>query len=508
VGSAPPGGKPRRDVTKGRHQIRTTNGGDDFEPRDDTAVVPRFPWLTPRRIIYGTFLWLLLFSLGSIAVANPFFDEKAAASNIDYWHVMYLHGMLIGMVGITLLTAMAVFQLRWRHAWLLVPLGVVAATFFDTVGGIFDRQIPGTTGDEIATWVQILGFFALDEMLIVVGWAFFHDWRARTGAARRLSFYVAWIASASMLVAAVMGHLAGWILEFGNHPSFIGSFAHSQGETVATLDANLVTSHSHQMTVAFMVLVVAASVAFFAERSAAPRFATLRRLGLWMALIGTIGFTVMYVWAGFTAWVIPAMFTNSHGVNGVAADDLVTGLAMFGGLLALGGSLLSKATRPLQPILAATWVWTLTTLLVIATGYWIEYHETHFGVGDPSAPGAASDAVFTWFHQDVGLFLFPVMTVVMLVTARYVSPKRQGPIAWASIVGSTILFAGGMIYVFVDQALHGTGYVVSTVGLASIGGAFLGTVWWGFGQRLLTTWRSSSRAGDTHMTPSVPTAEP
>lgn len=91
---------------------------------------------------------------------------------------MYLHGMLIGMVGITLLTTMAVFQLRWRHAWVLVPLGVIAATFFDSVGGIFDHRIPGSAGDEIATWVQILGFFALDEMLIVVGWAFLHDWHS------------------------------------------------------------------------------------------------------------------------------------------------------------------------------------------------------------------------------------------------------------------------------------------------------------------------------------------
>ena len=486
----------------------STSVNDDFGPRDDTAVVPRFPWLTPRLIIYGTFLWLLLFSLGSIAVANPFFSEKTATSSIDYWHVMYLHGMLIGMVGITLLTTMAVFQLRWRHAWVFVPLGVIAATFFDTVGGIFDHRIPGSAGDEIATWVQILGFFALDEMLIVIGVAFFLDWRNRTGPSRRLSYHVAWVASVSMLAAAIMGHLAGWILAYGNHPWLIGSFAHFEGETVSSLEANLITSHSHQMTVAFMVIAVAASVSFFAERSEAAKFVTLRRVGLSMALIGTVGFTVMYVWAGFTSWVIPALFTNSNGVNGVAADDLVTGFAMFGLLLSLTGALLSKATKPLLPVLAATWGWTLTTLLVIATGYWIEYHETHFGVGNPSAPGAASDNIFTWFHQDVGLFLFPVMTVVMLITARYVLPKHQGPIAWASIVGSTVLFAGGMIYIFVDQAPHGTGYVLSTIGLLVIGAAFLGTVWWGFGQRLFMDGRSQSRASGNQIKQAVPTPDP
>ena len=486
----------------------STTVGDDFEPHDDVAVVPRFPWLTPRSIIFGTFLWLLLFSLGSIAVANPFFDEKTATSSIDYWHVMYLHGMLIGMVGITLLTTMAVFQLRWKHAWLLVPLGVIAATLFDTIGGIFDHNIPGSVGDRVATWVQILGFFALDEMLIVIGWAFFHDWRARTGPSRMLSYCVAWVASASMLVAAIMGHLAGWILEFGNTPSSIGSFAHFEGETVSSLGANLITSHSHDMAVAFMVLVVAASVSFFAERSPKAQFASLRRVGLAMALIGTVAFSVMYVWAGFTSWVIPALFTDHNGANGVAADDLVTGFAMVGGLLALGGALLSRATRPLTPVLAATWGWVLTTGLVIVTGYWIEVHETHFGAGDPSAPGAGSDAVFTWFHQDVGLFLLPVMTVVMLVTARYVLPRHQGPIAWTAIVGSTILFVGGMVYVFIDQALHGTGYVLSTIGLLVIGAAFLGTIWWGFGQGLFTARKAGSSASDVQATQTVPASGP
>jgi len=150
----------------------------------------------------------------------------------------------------------------------------------------------------------------------------------------------------------------------------------------------------------------------------------------------------------------------------------------------------------------------LTTGLVIVTGYWIEVHETHFGAGSSSAPGAASDAVFTWFHQDVGLFLFPVMAVVMLVTARYVLPKHQGPIAWTAIVGSTILFVGGMVYVFIDQALHGTGYVLSTIGLLVIGAAFLGTIWWGFGQGLFTARRSSSSASGAQATQTVPASGP
>lgn len=465
-----------------------SNGGGELtlvglDPREDEPVLPRIPWFTPRRIIYATFLWLVLFSLASILIANPFFDEKTAVSNIVYWHVMYLHGLLIGMVGITLMLATAVFGLRWRHAWLLIPLGVVAATLLDTIGGIFDRAIPGNVADHLSTWVQIAGFFTLDEMLIVICVAFLFDWRAKTQRSRKLSYLVAWVAAVSMLAAAIMGHLAGWILEFGDFPSQVGSFARFEGEKLSTLDANLVTSHSHEMTVAFMVMVIAASVAFYAEREPIYRFFRLRQTGLAMALVGTVAFSFIYIWSGFTSWAIPTLFTNHHGVNGVALDDLLTGFAMFGGLLALAGALLSRATKPAMPVFASAWAWLLTTLLVIATGYWIEFHETHFGAGSP-APGAASDSVFTWFHQDIGLFLFPTITVIMLVTSRYVVPRRQGLIAWSAVVGSTVLFCGGMIYVFLDQALHGPGYLVSTLGLAIVGAAFTWTIWWGFAKSL------------------------
>ena len=456
----------------------------------DGQVFQRIAWLTPRWIFYGTLAWLVLFSLGSIAISNPFFDERAATAPIDYWHVMYLHGMLIGMVGLTLLLAVEIFQLRWQHARTLIAGGVVVATLLDTIGGIFDTRIPGA---EVPMWTQILGFFALDEMLVVIGLAFFLDWQVKTIQSRRLTFLVAWVASVSMFLAAIMGHLAGWILEFGNHPGVIGWWAHLVGENVATFDANLVTSHSHQMVVAFMAMAIAASVAFFAERQIVASGLWLRRVGLGMLVLGTLSFTGIYLWAGFTSWVIPALFTSAHGVNGLAEDDLVTGFAMTGGLIAVFGAVLARATKPLLPVVAAAWSWLLTIGLVVATGYWIEFHETHFGAGNPKAAGAAADAIFTWFHQDVGLLLFPLMTVVMVATARYVLPRRQGLVASASIGGSTLLFAGGMVYLFMDHALHGPGYLLSTLGLAVVGASLLGTIWWGAAERL--PWRRQRTLG-------------
>ena len=200
----------------------------------------------------------------------------------------------------------------------------------------------------------------------------------------------------------------------------------------------------------------------------------------------------MYVAAGFTTWAIPAMFQSAGGTNGIAADDLVTGLAMVGGLVALAGSLVAQVSRPIWPVVAALWTWLLSVGLVAVSGYWIELHETHFGAGDPKAAGASADAVFTWFHQDIGLFLLPLVTAMMLATAHLVDPNRRNAVALTAIVGSSLLFLGGMVYVFVDPVIHGTGYVISTIGLLILGSALLGSIWWGFVARYLDDHRRAA----------------
>jgi hypothetical protein len=495
----------KTEETRRRHLRPAPIERDEQPPGGDEPTVWKYPALSPRNIIYATISWMALFAVGSVAMANPFFTETSADANIITWHIMYLHGLLIGMVGITLLLAMSAFRLTWSHAWAWVGLGVLVATLLDTVGGVFCHQIPGSAGNQVAMWTQIVGFFALDEMLVVAGLAFYKDWRKKTAEARRLSFYLGWFATFSMLCAAIMGHLAGWILDYGNFPSFIGRYAKWVGENVATLNANLIGSHSHDMTVAFMVLVIASSVAFFAERAGSKSYFALRQFGLGLSLAASVVFTAMYVYGGFTAWAMPTFFATGSG--GLASDDFFTAVAMVGGLIALWSAVLSRATKPLAPVIAAAWCWMLTVGLVVATGYWLEFHTTSF-LGSKTGSGRAADAIFTWFHQDVGLFLFPFMAVVMLVTARYVIPKYQARIAVLAAAGSTILFAGGMIYVFADQARHGTGYVFSTIGLLLIGAAFVATIWWGFGSHLLGGRRQLAPPAPTPLVPARRTEAP
>ena len=50
-------------------------------------------------------------------------------------------------------------------------------------------------------------------------------------------------------------------------------------------------------------------------------------------------------------------------------------------------------------------------------------------------------------------------------------------IGLATIAGTTLLFAGGMLWVFIDPALHGPGYWISTMGVLLVGAAVLVTIW-------------------------------
>jgi hypothetical protein len=460
-----------------------TEGGSGFggSVAPDEAPIGRLPWLTNRRLVGFVIGWIALFALVSVFVSNPFQSETSAAATPIYWHVMFLHGLLVSMVGLGALLACQVLGLRSRHVRIWIAAGVVVATVLVALGGIWDKKIPG---DEAALWTQITGFFALDEILLLLLVGIVIEWRRRTVSERTLPLLAALVAAASMFVAALMGHLAGWMLEYGNTPGLIDRYARYIGESRTDWTNNLIGSHSHQMVVALMAFIVALAAAQFGYSSmeSSPRF--LARLGLAAVAAGTVAMSAIYVVAGFTTWAPPPWLTSHHGVNGIASDDVVTGIfVMGGGLLVLlafalvaAGKLASLRRRPVR--LAALWSWALSFATVVVAGYAIELNTTHFGAGDPKAPGAANDAVFTWIHQDIGLFMFPTLTLVMLAAERYVTTRRQGLIGSTTLAGTTVAFVGLLVFVFLDTAPRGAGYILSTIGLAIIGSALLATLWY------------------------------
>jgi hypothetical protein len=446
----------------------------------DEPPIARVPWLTQRRLVGFVLGWIALFALVSVWVSNPFQSETSASATPNYWHVMFLHGLLISMVGLGALLACWILRLQSTHVRVWIAGGVVAATVLVALGGIWDKKIPG---DEAPLWTQISGFFALDEIFLVLLVGIVIEWRRRADA-RSLTYLAAGVAAASMFVAAVMGHLAGWMLEYGNTPGLIDRYARFVGESRADWTNNLIGSHSHEMVVALMAFVVTLAAVQFRYDSleAVPRL--LARLGLASVAAGTVVMSAIYVAAGFTTWAPPAWLTSHHGVNGIASDDIVTGIfVMGGGLLVLiayalvgAGKLASLRRRPVR--LAALWSWALSFATVVVAGYAIELDTTYFGAGDPQAKGAANDAVFTWIHQDIGLFLFPTLTLVMLAAERFVARRRQRTIGSTTLAGTTLAFVGLVVFVFADPARRGSGYILSTIGLAIIGAALLATTWY------------------------------
>jgi hypothetical protein len=461
---------------------------------EDAAPISWAPWLTSRRLTFFVIAWLALFAAGSALVSNPFQAEPAAGVTPDYFHVMYMHGLLIGMVGLLALITLEVMKVSSLHIRLWIVGGVLFATVLAGVGGIFDTKIPGA---EVAMWIQIFGFFALDEILVLLAWGLYSEWRKGTPITRTLTYVAAMIASVSMFFAAVMGHVAGYIMEFGeNAPSLIANFRSFAGfDSQDSFVGALVGSHSHEMAVAAMALTAVIVTQHFGYATIKGTPKLIAQIGVGMIAVGVVAVSAIYI-AGVVSQYAPPNLGSDPNV--IPGDDLVSGvLVMGGGIVALLAVANLRTIFALPTKLAAVWAWILSVATVAAAGYSIELNTTHFGAGDPNAAGASGDAIFTWFHQDVGLFLLPTIVLVMLVVQRLIGQKGTGWIGWFVTAGTTALFLGGMVWVFIDSNLQGAGYWLSTTGLLLVGAAILGTLYHGV-----------LRHGEVPAAPAVPTMRP
>ncbi len=415
-------------------------------------------WSPEKRVVVAMLIWLALLALGSAFVSTPFIDQHAGAPP-TYANTMYLHGLLIGMVGLLGLIAMDVFGAGHKNPTMhkLVLWGTLGAALFSGVGGIFDRDIE----DTVFLWMQIVSFFFLDEILISLTLALFF----RAVETRFVATWLAALAAFSGFISAVMGHIAGWILEFGNYPAaIVGGYATMAAETWQSLLTHLISAHAHEMVVAVIALLVATFCAYFSMETRGNR---LMRFGLWWTAIGTIAMTLVYLVAGFSQAQPPVLF--AHGLNGIGGDDFVTGLGvMLPGLVALVGLGIEKLPDPVTRWGSAL----LSTLLLVTvpvSGYYIYMHETLYNHGLSSAPRGVNDAVYGWFHQDFALFLIPaVMTLILAVMHFTVDARQRRTSVGTLLAGSALAFIGGMLYVFVSPTLYGVSFIVTTVGLAGI----------------------------------------
>ncbi len=279
----------------------------------------------------------------------------------------------------------------------------------------------------------------------------------------KVETWTAAFAALGGLLSGVMGHIAGWILEFGNVPkAIIGGWAALSAETWQSLLTHLISAHAHLMVVAVIALIVATFCgAFTLER----RGHWLMRFGLWWTAVGVLGMTIVYVVAGATWAQPPTLF--AHGVSGISGDDLVVGVGvMFGGLVALIG--LAAERLPQTVIRWGSGVLTaMMFVTVVMIGFFIDAHGGLCGHGVGTASRAPVDAVYGWYHQDFALFLLPAVATLLLVLKQFARDESRSRVASLTLLaGSIVIFAGGILYVFVSPAVYGISFLVATIGMA------------------------------------------
>jgi hypothetical protein len=186
------------------------------------SLFPGVRWLTPRRLGFFLIFWVAIFFAGSVFVNNPF-TGSGSASNWDigsgspnyYWVVMYLHGLNTGLVGIAALLACDFFELPSIHVRRGIVVGVLIAGVLSPIGAVFNTSAPWTNA---GLWIQVTAFLALDEIVILFLWGMLSVWREGAPRSRTFPFITASLAGVVMLVAALMGHIAGVIPCSGSTP--------------------------------------------------------------------------------------------------------------------------------------------------------------------------------------------------------------------------------------------------------------------------------------------------
>jgi hypothetical protein len=424
---------------------------------------------------------------------TPFLNASYASvwtPDILWRLVLYWHGGIF-IPWITALAAVAVLTLHLDKAqgtlgrllkesilWgglFVVPLAGIAGIF-----DVYDTYLLG-----IPLWLQIFAFLIGDEMAIaLLVTMVLNPRRAGPGTAGvGLPYFAVLGAVFATLVAALMGHMSGWITFFGPTPAIYSQYinstmypvlGYSNSTAVMFFTEDAVGSHSHLMIPALMMGVVALSALVYGYREKwSAREKTLANFGFVVMLAALAGTILMYVVAGVGNYVIPTLFMSGPGgANGIAADDLLTGIVGLGGVFVLM-SLLSHSFKkssnpgsslirdPLFLTVMASWLFIY--LLIPAIGYYIELNHGYY-----LGAGSAFDQAYTRFHQDFGFFLLPALVTAVLGLEGFgISGKKRRMVGGVLLIGIIVAFFAGLLYAMVNLspiALYG----------ATLGGALIG----------------------------------
>lgn len=455
--------------------------GTSFLDEPEGALFPGVSWLSPRRLALFLIFWVTIFFAGSLFVNNPFtgigqgtnWDVGASFPNY-YWVVMYLHGLNTGLVGLAALIACDFFELPSVHVRKGILAGVLVAGVLAPIGAVFNTSAPWTN---VGLWVQIAAFLALDEIVILFLWGMVSVWREGARRSRTYPFITACLAGGVMLVAALMGHLAGIILGFGNNPSLLGEYAAQEmGVSLDSWAASLIGAHSY-----LMITAVPAGVMSLV----AVRFGYYRLTG-WTKLLAQTGFALVCldllfqtgfgVLLGFSSWPgnLPSQISSLPGVPSFLAVNDLTNFVF----LILGGALLLVALA-LGSGRPEGWGRNAGIPLRILPLFMLGIFAVVTTVVEPTNGTAIGTPPQTWIRLFVAFFLTMMVVLVILLSERLLGARYQLRIGWLASIGTLFTFAGVMVYVSLGVR---DGGILAAAGLVLVGLAFVSTAWWGFAQ--------------------------
>ena len=450
-----------------------------FLDEREGSLFPGLGWLSPRRLALFLIFWITVFFAGSFVVNNPFsgigqgtnWDVGASSPNY-YWVVMYLHGLNTGLVGLAALIACDFFELPSVHVRRGILAGVLIAGVLAPIGAIFNTSAPWTN---VGLWIQVTAFLALDEIVILFLWGMVSVWREGAPRSRTYPFITACLTGGVMLVAALMGHLAGIILGFGNNPSLLGEYAAQEmGVSLDAWAASLIGAHSY-----LMITAVPAGVMSLV----AVRFGYYRLTG-WTKLLAQTGFALVCldllfqvgfgVLLGFSSWPgnLPSQISSLPGVPSfLAVNDLTNFVFLIlGGVLLLVALLLGSG-RP------GGWGRNAGMPLRFLPLFMLGIFAVVTTVVEPTNGTAIGTPPQTWIRLFVAFFLTMMVVLVILVSERLLGERQQLRIGWIASAGALFTFAGVMAYVSLGVRAGG---FLAAFGLVLVGLAFVATSVWGF----------------------------
>ncbi|NOZ20040.1 MAG: hypothetical protein GXP25_03020 [Planctomycetes bacterium] len=412
-------------------------------------------------------------------LSSPFFAiHWFVPGDFSYSAAMYYHGIMVPVLILLYLLTREVVPLKVVNKR-LYTVSAILSIFFVGMGSIFNAS----KGISVAAAVQILGMVMTDclGIALVAAMAIYALGENRKTRKTGTAFWLLFSSITVILIAAPLGHLAGWCIDIGAK-SIPGLNALLRATNINPDDFQdgLVASHSHLIVAAFLCGLAAVTAIYFQYQSRDGWRKRISILGLWIALISLLLATGIYVLSALVGWEPPVVFAS--GPSGIPLDDVVLTIEEIGFLVlmvGLSGSLERTGTKSFAPIKADIRIsiflnWIFGFAGAVLPGIYIELNEGFYGAGMSPALGALNDNIFIRAHLLYPFLLLPIIFAVTLaVGCKYnhstVLPPWPRLFVWTSVFGMSLGLTGEILW-FVTRGSNVFLAAIFVMGIALITG--------------------------------------